>query len=167
MVSDLLKDRIVSLYHFLVKKDPNLLFLGGLIGLCSGLGSEFFRWLILFFKGMFFYGSFEILSIAPSLPWYFLPLIPMAGGLIIGPLSHFFPTEAKGHGVPEVMQSIALKNGIIKPRTILLRTFASAVCIGSGGSAGRPSGRSGPRPRGRRNRRWTRPAASSRQRPCW
>ena len=137
MVSDLLKDRIVSLYHFLVKKDPNLLFLGGLIGLCSGLGSEFFRWLILFLKEMFFYGRFEILSIAPSVPWYFLPLIPMAGGLIIGPLSHFFPTEAKGHGVPEVMQSIALKNGIIKPRTILLRTFASAVCIGSGGSAGR------------------------------
>ena len=137
MVSDLLKDRIISLYHFLVKKDPNLLFLGGLIGLCSGLGSEFFRWLILFLKEMFFYGRFEILSIAPSVPWYFLPLIPMAGGLIIGPLSHFFPTEAKGHGVPEVMQSIALKNGIIKPRTILLRTFASAVCIGSGGSAGR------------------------------
>ena len=137
MVSDLLKDRIVSLYHFLVKKDPNLLFLGGLIGLCSGLSSEFFRWLILFLKEMFFYGRFEILSIAPSVPWYFLPLIPMAGGLIIGPLSHFFPTEAKGHGVPEVMQSIALKNGIIKPRTILLRTFASAVCIGSGGSAGR------------------------------
>ena len=137
MVSNLLKDRIISLYHFLVKKDPNLLFLGGLIGLCSGLGSEFFRWLILFLKEMFFYGRFEILSIAPSVPWYFLPLIPMAGGLIIGPLSHFFPTEAKGHGVPEVMQSIALKNGIIKPRTILLRTFASAVCIGSGGSAGR------------------------------
>ena len=137
MVSDLLKDRIISLYHFLVKKDPNLLFLGGLIGLCSGLSSEFFRWLILFLKEMFFYGRFEILSIAPSVPWYFLPLIPMAGGLIIGPLSHFFPTEAKGHGVPEVMQSIALKNGIIKPRTILLRTFASAVCIGSGGSAGR------------------------------
>lgn len=137
MVSDLLKDRIISLYHFLVKKDPNLLFLGGLIGLCSGLGSEFFRWLILFLKEMFFYGRFEILSIAPSVPWYFLPLIPMVGGLIIGPLSHFFPTEAKGHGVPEVMQSIALKNGIIKPRTILLRTFASAVCIGSGGSAGR------------------------------
>jgi len=137
VVSDLLKDRIISLYHFLVKKDPNLLFLGGLIGLCSGLGSEFFRWLILFLKEMFFYGRFEILSIAPSVPWYFLPLIPMAGGLIIGPLSHFFPTEAKGHGVPEVMQSIALKNGIIKPRTILLRTFASAVCIGSGGSAGR------------------------------
>ena len=137
MVSNLLKDRIISLYHFLVKKDPNLLFLGGLIGLCSGLSSEFFRWLILFLKEMFFYGRFEILSIAPSVPWYFLPLIPMAGGLIIGPLSHFFPTEAKGHGVPEVMQSIALKNGIIKPRTILLRTFASAVCIGSGGSAGR------------------------------
>lgn len=137
MARNALKNRIISLYHFLVRKDPNLLFLGGLIGLCSGLGSEFFRWLILFLKEMFFYGRFEMLSIAPLLPWYFLPLIPMAGGLIIGPLSHFFPTEAKGHGVPEVMQSIALKNGIIKPRTILLRTFASAVCIGSGGSAGR------------------------------
>lgn len=137
MTRSVFKKRIISLYHFLVKKDPNLLFLGGLIGLCSGLGSEFFRWLILFLREMFFYGRFEMLSIAPSVSWYLLPLIPMAGGLIIGPLSYFFPTEAKGHGVPEVMQAVALKNGIIKPRTIFLRTFASAVCIGSGGSAGR------------------------------
>lgn len=131
------KNPIASINRFLIGKDPNLLFLGCLIGMLSGFGSVFFRWLIISLKEMFFYGRFEILSLAPSVPWYLLPFIPMAGGLIIGPLSYFFPTEAKGHGVPEVMHAVALKNGVIKPRTMILRTFASAICIGSGGSAGR------------------------------
>ena len=137
MVKKVIKNRVIASYHFLVSKDPNLLFLGGLIGIFSGLCSEFFGWLVLVLREMFFYGRYEFLSIGPSIAWYFLPFIPMAGGLIIGPLSHLFPTEAKGHGVPEVMHSIALKKGVIKPRTILLRSFASAICIGSGGSAGK------------------------------
>lgn len=131
------KNWILSMFRFFVKKDTNLLVLGGLIGLCSGLGSEFFRWLLILFEEIFFHGRYEILSLSPVIPWYFLPFLPMLGGLIVGPLSYFFPSEAKGHGVPEVMESVALKDGVIKPRTIVIRTLASAVCIGSGGSAGR------------------------------
>lgn len=131
------KNPIAFINRFLIEKDPNLLFLGCLIGLCSGLGSVFFRWFLRFVQEIFFYGGFEILGLSPVMYWYLLPLIPMAGGLLIGPLSYFFPTEAKGHGVPEVMHSVALKNGVMKPRTIILKVLASALCIGSGGSAGR------------------------------
>ncbi|MFQ5748665.1 MAG: chloride channel protein, partial [Planctomycetota bacterium] len=48
-----------------------------------------------------------------------------------------FSPEAKGHGVPEVMEAIALRNGRIRPRVVLGRAVASSICIGSGGSVGR------------------------------
>ena len=54
-----------------------------------------------------------------------------------GPIIAYFALEAKGHGVPEVMQAIALKGGRIRPRVVIAKVFASAFCIGSGGSAGR------------------------------
>jgi CIC family chloride channel protein len=45
--------------------------------------------------------------------------------------------EAKGHGVPEVMEAIALRNGRIRPRVAALKVLASSLTIGTGGSAGR------------------------------
>jgi CIC family chloride channel protein len=45
--------------------------------------------------------------------------------------------EAKGHGVPEVMESVALKSGIIRKRIVVVKSLASAICIGTGGSVGR------------------------------
>jgi CIC family chloride channel protein len=136
-IAQFLKKNIGSpLYRFLIEKDPNMIILGGVVGVCTGFGAEFFRLLILFFRDIFFNGRFEFLN-TTSLSWYLIILIPMAGGLLIGPLTYFFPAEAKGDGIPEVMRSIVLKNGVIKKRTILLRSLASAVCLGSGGSAGR------------------------------
>ena len=62
---------------------------------------------------------------------------PVIGGMIVGPLIYFFAREAKGHGVPEVMEAVALKGGVIRKRIVLIKTFASAICIASGGSVGR------------------------------
>lgn len=119
----------------LLAKEQTLLVFACLVGLCAGFGSWGFTWLIAFFQGLFMEGHY--LSGIFDRYWYLLPLSPMLGGLLVAPLSHFFPSEAKGHGVPEVMVSVALKNGIMKPRTIFLRALASAITIGSGGSAGR------------------------------
>jgi len=66
-----------------------------------------------------------------------LILVPVLGALIAGPLIAFFAREAKGHGVPEVMQAIALRGGRIRPVVALIKALASAACISSGGSAGR------------------------------
>jgi CIC family chloride channel protein len=52
-------------------------------------------------------------------------------------LVYFFAREAKGHGVPEVMEAIALKGGRIRPRVAVIKSLASALSIGSGGSVGR------------------------------
>ena len=49
----------------------------------------------------------------------------------------FISPEAKGHGVPEVMQAILLKGGMIRPRVAFIKAIASAITIGTGGSVGR------------------------------
>ncbi len=57
--------------------------------------------------------------------------------MLAGPLIAWFAREAKGHGVPEVMQALVLRGGRIRPRVAITKILASALCIGSGGSAGR------------------------------
>ncbi|GAI28956.1 unnamed protein product, partial [marine sediment metagenome] len=68
---------------------------------------------------------------------YYIILIPAIGGMIIGPLIHLFAREARGHGVPEVINSIVIHGGKIRPRVALVKALASSICIGSGGSVGR------------------------------
>ncbi len=107
------------------------------IGVLGGFGAIFFRFAIKFFQGIFF-GSFHYtLEYALKLPWYIKLFAPPVGGLIVGPIVYYFAREAKGHGVPEVMEAVALKDGKIRPRVMIAKVIASAVCIGSGGSVGR------------------------------
>ena len=51
-------------------------------------------------------------------------------------VSNFAP-EAKGHGVPEVMDAIYYKGGVIRPVVALVKSLASAIAIGTGSSVGR------------------------------
>ncbi len=107
------------------------------IGILGGFGAIFFRFAIRLFQGAFFGTWHYSLDYALSLPWYVKLLAPAAGGLIVGPIVYYFAKEARGHGVPEVMESIVLHGGAIRPRVVLAKITASAVCIGSGGSVGR------------------------------
>lgn len=108
------------------------------IGFLAGLGAVGFIALIKLFKGGFWghWGGYSG-YIAGDITSLLIPLVPALGGLMLGPISTIFPSEAKGHGVPEVMESVVLKGGVLKIRTVVIRAFASAICIGSGGSAGR------------------------------
>lgn len=105
------------------------------IGLATGLAAVGFRYLINFFKTSFFTHGGQVLS--PFVGNFYIIIIPVLGGLIVGPLTYFLAREAKGHGVPEVMAAVAVRGGRIRPRVVLVKAFASAVCIGSGGSVGR------------------------------
>jgi CIC family chloride channel protein len=111
--------------------------LATLVGLAAGFGAIGFRWLIEFFQGLAYGGRGDLLEIAGSTPWYLSFWIPALGGLVVGPLVYFFAREAKGHGVPEVIEAVALRSGIIRKRVVIVKCLASAVCIGTGGSAGR------------------------------
>ncbi len=58
-------------------------------------------------------------------------------GLLVGFLIDRWAHEAKGHGVPEVMEAIALRGGRIRARVAAIKVLASSITIGAGGSAGR------------------------------
>ena len=61
----------------------------------------------------------------------------MLGGLLVGPLVTRAAPEARGHGVPEVMEAVNRRGGRIRTRVASVKAIASALTIGSGGSAGR------------------------------
>ncbi|MHB8657983.1 MAG: chloride channel protein [Solirubrobacteraceae bacterium] len=54
-----------------------------------------------------------------------------------GPLVSRFAPEARGHGVPEVMLAVNRFGGRMRPQVPIVKSIASAICIGTGGSVGR------------------------------
>ncbi len=123
--------------HFQVHEHTFMVIVAVFIGALGGFGAIFFRFAIKLFQKIFF-GSFHYsLNYVLGLPWYIKLFAPFIGGMIVGPIVYYFAREAKGHGVPEVMEAIALRGGIIRPRVLIAKVIASAVCIGSGGSVGR------------------------------
>jgi len=116
-----------------------LIILSLFVGMATAFGALGFIFLIRNFNDIFFGLSDQILTetIGERGYKYWLPVIPMLGGLLVGPIIYKFASEAKGHGVPEVMNAVARMGGIIRPRVAVVKTIASAICIGSGGSAGR------------------------------
>ena len=113
-----------------------LLILAAIIGILGGFGAVLFRVLIEVVRTSAFWGGFSVEILAET-PWYLLVLPPALGGLVVGPLIYFFAREAKGHGIPEVMNSVASRGGKIRKRVMMVKTIASAITIGSGGSVGR------------------------------
>ncbi len=107
------------------------------IGVLGGFGAILFRKLISLIRLAGFGKGDYSLDFYFGLDWWIVLLIPAAGGLVVGPIVYFFAREAKGHGVPEVMEAVALKQGVIRKRIVFAKTLASAVSIGSGGSVGR------------------------------
>ncbi len=110
------------------------LILAVMVGIVAGLGAVAFRWLIKNFHSLFFGGGGQLLSFLGD---YYVIIIPALGGLLVGALVYFLAREAKGHGVPEVMEAVVLKGGRIRPRVSVVKALASSICIGSGGSVGR------------------------------
>ena len=110
------------------------LILAIVIGVFSGLGAVAFRWLLNAFQSLFIDHGRDVLSFMGD---YYIIVIPAVGGLLVGPLVYYFAREAKGHGVPEVMEAVALRGGRIRPRVAIVKVLASSICIGSGGSVGR------------------------------
>jgi CIC family chloride channel protein len=130
-------EKFLNLKQIRTNEHTIMAVLAVLVGLAGGLGAVVFRYLISLFQTMGYGGRNDLLELVVNLPWYYRVGVPVIGGLIVGPLVYFFAREAKGHGVPEVMEAIALKGGVIRKRVVVVKTLASAICIGSGGSVGR------------------------------
>ena len=113
-----------------------------LIGIIAGFGAVVFRGLIAFFHNLLILGKLSIVYDAnvhtpPSPLGPFIILVPVLGALGVAFLVKNFAPEAKGHGVPEVMDAIYYNKGNIRPIVALIKSIASALSIGSGGAIGR------------------------------
>jgi CIC family chloride channel protein len=107
------------------------------LGLGGGLGAVAFRMLIEWVNLAAWREGPVTLGRLAALPWWWKIAAPAIGGLLVGFITYRFAKEAKGHGVPEVMEAVALRGGRIRPRVVIAKLFASGICIGSGGSVGR------------------------------
>ncbi len=72
----------------------------------------------------------------PLYRWMIL-WIPCLGGFLSGLLVFRFAPEAEGHGTDAMIESFHRKKGIIRKRVPIIKTIASSITIGTGGSAGK------------------------------
>jgi len=107
------------------------------VGVLGAFGAILFRLAGDFFQGFAIGHGDQTAALLAPLPWWRKLLLPVVGALLVGPLVHFGAREAKGHGVPEVLNALAFKNGIIRPIVAAVKILASAITIGFGGSVGR------------------------------
>lgn len=107
------------------------------IGLLGGLFAVGFRLLIQNLNRVAWHQGPYTLEYIAGLPVWWKIVVPAIGGLMVGLITYRFAREAKGHGVPEVMEAVALRDGLIRPRVVIAKMFASGICIASGGSVGR------------------------------
>jgi CIC family chloride channel protein len=118
------------------------------VGIVAGLGAILFdralglslEWIL---KGFTGYSEPSFGAFADSLreigsvrsPWFLL--IPAAGGLLSGVIVYLVAPEAEGHGTDAMIEAFHQKGGQIRKRVPLVKIVASALTIGSGGSAGK------------------------------
>jgi chloride channel protein, CIC family len=118
------------------------------VGVVSGLGAILFEELLRRALHFFLYlptsylepargsGVSTVAALASTHSWLFL-LIPALGGLISGVMVFFIAPEAEGHGTDAMIEAFHYRGGYIRKRVPIVKILASALTIGSGGSAGK------------------------------
>jgi CIC family chloride channel protein len=119
-----------------------LCFFSLIVGVVTGYGAVIFRALVALIHNIAFYGTFTFdydanQLTSPSTWGWLIILVPVIGGLGVVFLVNNFAPEAKGHGVPEVMDAIYFRQGRIRPLVAVIKSLASALSIGSGAAVGR------------------------------
>ncbi len=112
------------------------------VGIVGGIGAVIFRGLISFVHNLLFLGQLSVIYdsslFTPPSPWgAFVILVPVVGAIGVTFIVTTFAPEAKGHGVPEVMDAIYYNRGVIRPIVAAAKSLASAMAIGSGAAVGR------------------------------
>ncbi|MDR0965077.1 MAG: chloride channel protein [Myxococcales bacterium] len=119
-----------------------------LVGLVAGLGAVAFYSLLDAAKHLFLdsaagfrpapalgeYALFEPTD-RPFVRWLLL-VLPALGGLLSGIFVFALAPEAEGHGTDAAIDAYHRKDGLIRARIPFVKAVASALTIGTGGSAG-------------------------------
>ncbi len=123
------------------------LVIGALIGVVAGVGAILFATAIALCTHLFLGG---IVGFTPPNPagegttvltpisrLWLLPVVTTLGGFLTGLIVFTLAPEAEGHGTDAAIEAFHEKGGRIRGRIPLIKLVASAITIGSGGSAGR------------------------------
>jgi chloride channel protein, CIC family len=98
--------------------------------------------LIAISTNLFYYHRFSSLSVSPagSPLGYWMVIVPVVGGLLVGWMARFGSDKIRGHGIPEAIEAILLNRARVDPKVAILKPISAAIAIGSGG----PFGAEGP-----------------------
>jgi CIC family chloride channel protein len=111
--------------------------LGALVGAACGGAAIVFTELIGLVQQVVLGSDLPPVDALPHIAWYWRILVPVGGGVIVAPIVYRWAAEARGHGVPEVIEAVAVRGGTIRRRVASAKSIASAITIGTGGSVGR------------------------------
>ncbi|MBM7069305.1 chloride channel protein [Actibacterium sp. 188UL27-1] len=109
------------------------------IGIGAGLITVTFRHAIAALQIMT-YGTEDALGLhsqIQQLPWWWILLVPICGGLAVGLILHRFTPDGRVRSVADVIEGAALRDGRVERRAGLASGAASLITLGSGGSTGR------------------------------
>jgi chloride channel protein, CIC family len=97
---------------------------------------------IAFATNLFYYHRFSLVMVGPagSPLGYWMVLVPILGGIIVGIMARYGSDKIRGHGIPEAIEAILLNGARVQPRVAILKPISAAIAIGSGG----PFGAEGP-----------------------
>jgi CIC family chloride channel protein len=124
------------------KKGPGQItfwFIALIIGIAAGFAALLFRTGISWLQSVA-YGVDDVRtlhSFAQTLPWYWIWIIPILGGLVVGLILHFFTPDGRARSVAEVIEGSALAEGRVEKKAGIASAFASLITLGTGGSTGR------------------------------
>lgn len=114
-------------------------FIALMIGASAGGVALYFRKGINWLRGLI-YGEgnpAEFHSFASTVPWYWLLIIPIVGGLLVGIILNRFTADGRVRSVADVIEGSALHNGRVEVKEGLASGVASLITLSSGGSSGR------------------------------
>ncbi len=112
-----------------------MVIIASVLGIAAGFANIGFRWVTAQVEHFIFEPGMEIVHQGG---WHILllPLIPIAGMILLIPLSLLFPGEVNGYGFTNFLRKVNIQGGHIKFRTIILKILATSLTIGTGNSAG-------------------------------
>ncbi len=114
-------------------------FIALMVGIAAGGAAVGFRIAIEWLQGVV-YDAKDVRSLqefVADVEWYFILLIPVAGGLLTGIVLHLFTPDGRARSVADVIEGAAMKNGRVGIRSGLASAFASMITLSTGGSTGR------------------------------
>ncbi|SDX38004.1 chloride channel protein [Litoreibacter albidus] len=133
---------LVNALRIMRQKGPSQLqfwFIALLVGIAAGLAALVFRKGIAAIQGVL-YDAKDVRALqefVTDLEWYWIVLIPIAGGLLTGWILHRFTDDGRVRSVADVIEGSALHNGRVEKRAGLASAAASIITLGTGGSSGR------------------------------